>query len=278
MGTAVTVQAMVLGNLGMDSGTGVGFTRNPSNGDRQVFGEYLPNAQGEDIVAGIRTPLSISTLADGLPSVYYELLELAEQLERHYKDVQDFEFTVEQGKLFLLQTRAAKRAGLAAVKSAVDMANEGLIPRREAMRWVKPEDLVEMLSPRLDLSESSGCAIVTSLPASPGAAVGLLAFSAKAAVAMHAEGGAVILLTESEGVGELIRMAIASVRRVNPAIKIGVCGEHGGDPASIAFFPSLGVDYVSCSPARLLVARFAVAKAGLASAAEEDGAALALAS
>ena len=101
-----------------------GLHAQPSNGDRQVFGEYLPNAQGEDIVAGIRTPLSISTLADGLPSVYYELLELTEQLERHYKDVQDFEFTVEQGKLFLLQTRAAKRAGLAAVKSAVDMANE----------------------------------------------------------------------------------------------------------------------------------------------------------
>ncbi len=196
MGTAVTVQAMVFGNRGMDSGTGVGFTRNPSTGDPQVFGEYLPNAQGEDIVAGVRTPLSISTLADSMPGVYSELLQLTDQLERHYKDAQDFEFTVEKGKLFLLQTRAAKRAGLAAVKIAVDMANEGLITRSEAIRRVKPESLVEMLSPQLDLSDSSEAPLTTGLPASPGAAVGMLALSANAAVAMHAEGHAVILLTE----------------------------------------------------------------------------------
>ncbi len=196
MGTAVTVQAMVFGNRGITSGTGVGFTRNPSNGARLVFGEYLPNAQGEDIVAGIRTPLSISELADALPEVYFELLELTGKLEHHYKDAQDFEFTVEEGKLFLLQTRAAKRAGLAAVKIAVDMANEELISREEAMRRVSPAGVVEMLSPQLDLSSFTETALTTGLPASPGAAVGMLALSANAAVAMHATGADVILLTE----------------------------------------------------------------------------------
>ncbi len=196
MGTAVTVQAMVFGNLGMDSGTGVGFTRNPSNGDPLVFGEYLPNAQGEDIVAGVRTPLSISELADTMPKVYFELLALTEQLERHYKDAQDFEFTVQQGKLYLLQTRAAKRAGLADVRIAVDMANEGLISREEAVRRVKPGSLVDMLSPQLDLSQVTETALTTGLPASPGAAVGVVALSANAAVAMHAAGETVILLTE----------------------------------------------------------------------------------
>jgi pyruvate,orthophosphate dikinase len=196
MGTAVTVQAMVFGNRGMDSGTGVGFTRNPSNGAPTVFGEYLPNAQGEDIVAGIRTPLSISELATTMPPAYCELLELTEQLERHYKDAQDFEFTVEQGKLFLLQTRAAKRSGLAAIKIAADMANEGLITRDEALRRVNPTSVVEMLSPQLDLSGLSETALTTGLPASPGAAVGMLALSANAAVTMHANGDPVILLTE----------------------------------------------------------------------------------
>ena len=196
MGTAVTVQAMVFGNRGMTSGTGVGFTRNPSTGAAQVFGEYLPDAQGEDIVAGTRTPLSISELAETLPPVYFELLELTEQLERHYKDAQDFEFTVEDSKLFLLQTRAAKRSGLASVKIAVDMANEGLITREEALRRVNPDGVVEMLSPQLDLSKVTETALTTGLPASPGAAVGVLALSANDAVKMHAAGHAVILVTQ----------------------------------------------------------------------------------
>ena len=196
MGTAVTVQAMVFGNRGMTSGTGVGFTRNPSTGDPLVFGEYLPNAQGEDIVAGIRTPLSISELADTMPSVYQELVGLTKQLERHYKDAQDFEFTVEQSRLFLLQTRAAKRSGLAAVKIAADMAHEGLISHEEAVRRVNPASVVEMLSPQLDLSQHTEPALTTGLPASPGAAVGMLALSANDAVAMHAEGKTVILVTE----------------------------------------------------------------------------------
>ena len=194
MGTAVTVQTMVFGNRGHDSGTGVGFTRNPSTGEPHVFAEYLSNAQGEDIVAGIRTPMPISQLAELMPSVYVELLELTEQLERHYKDVQDFEFTVETGKLYLLQTRAAKRSALASVRMAVDMANEGLITRDEAVRRVKPSGVVEMLSPQIDMT---GATLLTSgLPASPGAAVGVVALSANAAVAMHATGMDVILVTQ----------------------------------------------------------------------------------
>jgi pyruvate,orthophosphate dikinase len=195
MGTAVTVQAMVFGNRGMDSGTGVGFTRNPSTGEPGVFGEYLANAQGEDIVAGIRTPMSISELSETLPTVYAELLQVVERLEQHYRDVQDFEFTVESGRLFLLQTRAAKRAALAAVRTAVDMAAEGLITQEEAVKRVKPSSLVEMLSPQLDLTVDTPAPLTTGLPASPGAAVGVIALSANRAVSMHAAGQTVILLT-----------------------------------------------------------------------------------
>ena len=195
MGTAVTVQAMVFGNRGADSGTGVGFTRHPSTGEANIFGEYLANAQGEDIVAGIRTPVSISQLSEQMPTVYFELLELVEQLERHYRDTQDFEFTVESGKLFLLQTRSAKRAALASVKIAVDMANEGLITRSEAIARVMPSSLVEMLSPQLDLTKDTPSHATTGLAASPGAAVGILAFSANRAVELKEEGNDVILLT-----------------------------------------------------------------------------------
>lgn len=196
MGTAVTVQAMAFGNRGMDSGTGVGFTRNPSTGEPGVFGEYLANAQGEDIVAGLRTPMSISQLSEQMPGVYFELLQLVERLEQHYRDTQDFEFTVECGKLYLLQTRAAKRAALASVKIAVDMVSEGLITRAEAVRRVKPASLVEMLSPQLDLNADTPPPLTSGLPASPGAAAGVIALSANRAVAMHAAGKTVILLTQ----------------------------------------------------------------------------------
>ena len=196
MGTAVTIQAMVFGNRGLDSGTGVGFTRNPSTGESFVFGEYLADAQGEDIVAGVRTPSKIAELAVQMPAVYAELTRLVDQLERHYKDTQDFEFTVESGKLFLLQTRAAKRAALAAVRIAVEMADEGLITREEAVQRVKPSSLVEILSPQLDLTADSPEPLTTGISASPGAAVGVLAFSANQAVAMHQQGAQVILVTE----------------------------------------------------------------------------------
>jgi pyruvate, orthophosphate dikinase len=195
IGTAVTVQTMVFGNRGMDSGTGVGFTRNPSTGEPGVFGEYLANAQGEDIVAGIRTPMSISELSEKMPAVYSELLQIVERLEQRYRDVQDFEFTVEGGRLFLLQTRAAKRAALASVRIAVDMVGEGLITQEEAVKRVKPSSLVEMLSPQLDLTDDTLAPVTRGLPASPGAAVGMIALSANRAVNMHAAGQTVILLT-----------------------------------------------------------------------------------
>lgn len=210
MGTAVTVQRMVFGNRGMDSGTGVGFTRNPSTGEPGVFGEYLANAQGEDIVAGGRTPMPISQLAEQMPTVYFELLRLVEQLERHYKDTQDFEFTVERGKLFLLQTRAAKRAALASVRIAVDMVSEGLITREEAVRRVKPSSVVEILSPQLDLSAETPAALTSGLPASPGAAVGVIALSANRAVSMHAEGETVILLTQETTADDIHGMNAAA--------------------------------------------------------------------
>jgi pyruvate,orthophosphate dikinase len=207
MGTAVTVQAMVFGNRGEDSGTGVGFTRNPSTGVPGVFGEYLSNAQGEDIVAGIRTPTPIAALSDQLPEVYEELLRLVRRLEEHYKDTQDFEFTVEGGKLFLLQTRSAKRSALAALRIAVEMAEEGLITRSEAIRRVAPSSLIEVLSPKLDLSVGDPVALTAGLPASPGAAVGVIALSANRAVKMHDEGSAVILVTQETTAEDIHGMA-----------------------------------------------------------------------
>ena len=183
-GTAVTVQSMVFGNCGPDSGTGVGFTRNPSIGDRTLFGEFLPNAQGEDIVAGIRTPLPLSVLARTVPKVYRQLLSIAAKLECHYRDMQDFEFTVQRGELFLLQTRSAKRSGLAAVRCAVEMAEEGLISRSEALTRINPAVIGEVLSPHLDLSEIDMQPASLGLPASPGSAVGRIALTADRAVAM----------------------------------------------------------------------------------------------
>ena len=183
-GTAVTVQSMVFGNSGMDSGTGVGFTRNPITGDRVVFGEFLPNAQGEDIVAGIRTPLAIAELSRTMPQVYAQLRDVTAKLETHFKDMQDFEFTVQNSELFLLQTRTAKRSALAAVRCAVEMAHEGLISKTEAMERVKPEMIGEVLSPQLDLSDVDVAPVAVGLPASPGSAVGQIALSADRAVAL----------------------------------------------------------------------------------------------
>jgi pyruvate, orthophosphate dikinase len=183
-GTAVTVQAMVFGNSGMDSGTGVGFTRNPITGDKTVFGEFLPNAQGEDIVAGVRTPLPIRELAQTMPQVYQQLRNITAKLETHFKDMQDFEFTVQHGELFLLQTRTAKRSALAAVRCAVEMAHEGLISRTEALKRVEPGMIGEVLSPQLDLSEVDVAPVTVGLPASPGSAVGRIVLSADRAVVM----------------------------------------------------------------------------------------------
>ncbi len=206
LGTAVNVQAMVFGNMGEHSGTGVCFTRNPSTGEKELYGEFLINAQGEDVVAGIRTPKSISELKQIMPEVYEELLRLAELLERHYKNMQDIEFTVQEGKLFILQTRNGKRTGVAAVKIAVDLVDEGLVDKKTAVRaLVEPAHLDQLLHPRFkDETAYRDRVIGRGLPASPGAAVGQVVFTAEEAEAWKAQGKRVILVrveTSPEDVG-----------------------------------------------------------------------------
>jgi len=193
LGTAVNVQAMVFGNMGDTSATGVGFTRNPATGEHEFYGEYLPNAQGEDVVAGIRTPKPIAELGKEMPEVYKQLRDITGRLEKHYKDVQDFEFTVENGKLFLLQTRTGKRTGAAAVRIAVDMAQEGLIDRKTAVMRVPPGDLDQLLHPRVD-PKNKPEVLATGLPASPGAAVGRAVFTADHALEWAERGEAVVLI------------------------------------------------------------------------------------
>src|SRR5438309_3770814 len=182
LGTAVNVQAMVFGNLGETSGTGVGFTRNPATGVKEVYGEFLMNAQGEDVVAGIRTPVHISELRKIMPQVYDQLREITTRLEKHYRDMQDFEFTIQEGKLYMLQTRNGKRTGPAAVKIAVEMVKEGLLTTLEALLRVEPEQLNQLLHPVLDESKPLKV-LAKGLPASPGAAVGRVVFTADDAVA-----------------------------------------------------------------------------------------------
>ncbi len=182
LGTAVNVQTMVFGNLSETSGTGVGFTRNPATGAKEFFAEFLMNAQGEDVVAGIRTPLHISELRKIMPEVYDQLRDITTRLEKHYRDVQDFEFTIQDGKLYMLQTRNGKRTGLAAVRIAIQMVEEGLITKEEAIFRVEPNQLYDFLVPRLDESNANVEVLATGLPASPGAAVGQIVFTADEAV------------------------------------------------------------------------------------------------
>jgi pyruvate, orthophosphate dikinase len=182
LGTAVNVQAMVFGNLGETSGTGVGFTRNPATGVKEFYGEFLMNAQGEDVVAGIRTPVHISELQRIMPQVYDQLREITTRLEKHYRDLQDFEFTIQDGKLYMLQTRNGKRTGLAAVKVALQMVDEGLITIEEAIFRVEPNQLYDFLVPRLNEKSGKVEVLATGLPASPGAAVGQIVFTADEAV------------------------------------------------------------------------------------------------
>jgi len=177
LGTAVNIVTMVFGNMGNDSGTGVGFTRNPSTGEKEFYGEYLTNAQGEDVVAGIRTPKPISELEKEIPEVYKQLREITERLEKHYRDVQDFEFTIERGKLYMLQTRTGKRTPLAAVKIAVDMVKEGLITKEEAIMRVEPSQIDQLLHPIID-PKAKVEPVAKGLPASPGAASGKIVFTA----------------------------------------------------------------------------------------------------
>ncbi|MEK6684080.1 MAG: pyruvate, phosphate dikinase [Nitrospirota bacterium] len=194
-GTAVNVVAMVFGNMGDTSGTGVAFTRNPSNGERRVFGECLMNAQGEDVVAGIRTPLPIEALAKTVPSAYRELLRVFRKLERHYRDMLDLEFTIQEGKLYMLQTRVGKRTGLAAVRIAVDMVKEKLITKQEAILRVSPDQIAQYLYPIFDSkAESAARSVGKGLPAGPGAAAGKIALTPDKAMAMRASGERVILV------------------------------------------------------------------------------------
>jgi len=205
LGTAVNVVAMVFGNMGEDSGTGVAFTRNPSTGEKKYYGEFLPNAQGEDVVAGIRTPLPLDELKNRMPEVYNQLVEIFEKLEKHYRDMQDVEFTIERGKLYLLQTRTGKRTAQAAVKIAVDMVEEGLIDEKEAILRIQPEQIEQLLHPTFDPEERKKAQVIAKgLAASPGAATGKVVFNAKTAEELAAEGERVILVrpeTSPEDVG-----------------------------------------------------------------------------
>ncbi len=196
LGTAVNVQAMVFGNMGDTSGTGVGFTRNPATGEKDFYGEFLMNAQGEDVVSGVRTPVPIKELEKANPEAYNQLREITSRLEHHYKDVQDFEFTIQEGKLYMLQTRNGKRTGPAAVRIAVDMVHEGLLTKEEALLRVEPDQLDQLLHPILD--ESSPLKVIAKgLPASPGAAVGRVVFTADDAVAKGKSGPVILVRAET---------------------------------------------------------------------------------
>ena len=196
-GTAVNVQSMVFGNMGETSGTGVAFTRSPSTGEKKLFGEFLMNAQGEDVVAGIRTPQPISTLADTMPDVYQQFVDISTRLEQHYKDMQDMEFTIENGKLYMLQTRNGKRTAQAALKVAVDLVDEGICTKEEAILKVEPQQLDALLHPTFKPEAlKAATPIATGLPASPGAACGAVYFTAEEAVAAHKTGLKVVLVRQ----------------------------------------------------------------------------------
>lgn len=206
LGTAVNIQAMVYGNMGNTSGTGVAFTRNPSTGERKFYGEFLINAQGEDVVAGIRTPSPISELEKVMPEAYKQLVAIYQKLENHYKDMQDIEFTIEDKTLFMLQTRNGKRTAAAAVRTAVEMVAEGLIDQKTALLRVGPEQLDQLLHPTIDPKAKVNI-LATGLPASPGAAVGKIVFSAQKAEDMNASGEKVILVrteTSPEDIGGMV--------------------------------------------------------------------------
>lgn len=194
-GTAVNVQSMVFGNMGETSGTGVAFTRNPATGENEIFGEYLINAQGEDVVAGIRTPQPIAKLKEDLPQCYEEFMSIARKLEKHYKDMQDMEFTIEQGKLYFLQTRNGKRTAQSALKIAVDLVEERTLQKEEALLKVDPKQLDTLLHPNFDEKELKAAEVIaTGLPASPGAACGRVYFTAEEAKIHHEKGEKVILV------------------------------------------------------------------------------------
>jgi pyruvate,orthophosphate dikinase len=214
LGTAVNVQSMVFGNMGDNSGTGVAFTRNPSTGENELYGEYLLNAQGEDVVAGIRTPSRISRLHEDLPEVFQQFQQIAQRLEQHYRDMQDLEFTVEKGRLYMLQTRSAKRTAQAAVKVAVDMVEEGLITQEEAVQRVDPFQVYQLLLPRFDDAEKSRAKkedrlLAKGLNASPGAAFGKAIFDADRAEELGKAGVPVVLVRPETSPDDVHGMLVA---------------------------------------------------------------------
>ena len=210
LGTAVNVQSMVFGNMGDTSGTGVAFTRNPATGENKIFGEFLVNAQGEDVVAGVRTPLSIEKMQEAFPECYKEFVRIAELLEKHYKDVQDMEFTVERNKLYMLQTRNGKRTAQAAVKIAVDMASEWLIDKKTAITRLEPDQIDQLLHPAFDADQLAASApVTTGLAASPGAACGRVCFTAQAAAEAAASGQKALLVREETSPEDLAGMVAA---------------------------------------------------------------------
>lgn len=210
LGTAVNVQSMVFGNMGDTSGTGVAFTRSAVDGSKEIFGEFLVNAQGEDVVAGIRTPKPIAEMADAFPDVYKDFERIAQILEKHYKDMQDMEFTVENNKLFMLQTRNGKRTAAAAVKIAVDMVEEGLIDERDAVSRIEPAQIDQLLHPTFDLdAEKNAKDIAKGLPASPGAACGKIYFHAADAVEAANGGEKVVLVRQETSPEDLAGMVVA---------------------------------------------------------------------
>lgn len=244
LGTAVNIQAMVFGNLGETSGTGVCFTRNPSTGERVLYGEYLLNAQGEDVVAGIRTPNPISVLQTQLPEVYAELFDITSRLERHYHDMQDIEFTIERGKLWMLQTRSGKRTGAAAVKVAVAMLKEGLIDQKTAIQRVSAEQLDQLLHPMIDPSDKTDV-FVSGLPASPGAAQGIVIFSPDEAEELAKQGEKVILVRRETSPDDFHGMVLAQAiltQRGGMTSHAAVVARGMGKPC-VAGATSLNINY-----------------------------------
>ncbi len=222
-GTAVNVVTMVFGNMGSNSGTGVAFTRNPSTGERKLYGEYLLNAQGEDVVAGIRTPSHIEDMARELPEAYQQFVEIAARLEKHYRDMQDMEFTIERGKLWMLQTRSGKRTARAAIKIAVDMVAEGLISKEEALVRVTPDQVDQLLHPNFDpeakkIAENRGDRLAKGLAASPGAAVGMAVFDAKKAEELGKNKTPIILVRPETSPEDVAGMNASK----------GILTQHGG--------------------------------------------------
>jgi pyruvate,orthophosphate dikinase len=207
-GTAVNIQAMVFGNMGDTSGTGVAFTRNPATGEKKFYGEFLLNAQGEDVVAGIRTPQPIEELREKLPDAYKSLVEIYQKLENHFKDIQDIEFTIQDGKLYMLQTRTGKRTAAAAVKIAVEMVKEGLIDKKTALLRLEPEQLDQLLHTTID-PKAKVEVITKGLPASPGAGVGRVIFTAEAAQEMTSNGEKVILVRQETSPEDISGMNVA---------------------------------------------------------------------